>query len=169
MADALIVHELGCNESVFWERLFFDNAFNRRLFLDELKFAGWRVVRQSDLGSDPVEFEVEATPPIGDLPGPLRAIVGDGISYRELGKCDRKRRRYTVQAKSNTLGDKLLVDGELITEAIDEHRCLRIFKVRVTAKLFGVGGMLEKRVIADLERNYAVSARFINQHLKTMT
>jgi hypothetical protein len=168
MADARIVHDLDCSESVFWDKLFLDGEFNRRMFVEALKFAGWRVVRESDKTVDPVEIEVEATPPIGDLPGPLRAIVGDGISYREIGKCDRRCRRYTVQVKSNTLGDKLLVDGELSTEAIDENRCRRVFTVRVTAKIFGVGGMLEKRVLADLERNYEASARYINQHAKAL-
>jgi hypothetical protein len=96
MADARIVHELACSESVFWDKLFFDDEFNRRLFLEELHFSGWRVVRTGDTNADLVEQEVEATPPIGDLPGPLRAIIGEGISYHEVGKCDRKRRRYAV-------------------------------------------------------------------------
>jgi hypothetical protein len=169
MTDARIVHEIGCSESVFWEKVFFDDEFNRRLFVEELKFANWRIVRKSDPNLDLVELEVEATPPIGELPGPLRAIIGEGISYREVGKFDRRRRHYAVKAKSNTLGDKLLVDGELVTEALDENRCRRIFSVRVTARIFGVGGMLEKRLIADLERNYEVSARFTNQYVKTLT
>lgn len=169
MADARIVHELACCESVFWDKLFFNDEFNRCLFLGELHFSGWRVLRTGDTNADLVEQEVEATPPIGDLPGPLRALIGEGLSYHEVGRCDRKRRRYTVQAKSKPLGDKLLVDGELFTEAIDETRCRRIFAVRVTAKIFGIGGMLEKRLLADLEQNYATSARFIDQYVKTLT
>ena len=168
MSDARIVHELACSESVFWDRLFFDEEFNRRLFLEELRFAAWRVVRQGDKNAEVVERELDVTPAVGDLPGPLRAIIGDGLSYRELGRYDRQRRSYAVKARSNTLGDRLLVDGVLTTENLGEHRCRRIFTVSVVAKIFGVAGMLEKRVLSDLEQSYATSARFIDRYAASL-
>jgi hypothetical protein len=168
MTEAQIVHELACGESVFWDRLFFDAEFNRRLFLEELKFAGWRIIRQAEVEDGIVEREVEVMPPVGDLPGPLRAVVGEGISYREVGRLDKKRRRYTVRASSAKLGDRVLVEGEQTTSSISETRCRRIFKVRVTAKIFGIGGLLEKRVIADLEHSYEVSARFTDCYVKEL-
>lgn len=168
MTEARIVHELACSEATFWEKLFFDDAFNRRLFLQELGFAGWRVVSLGDPSADVVERELEVTPPIGDLPGPLRSIIGEGLSYRELGRYDRKRRRYAVKAKSGKLGDRLVVEGELYTEALDANRCRRIFVVRVEAKIFGIGGLLEKRVLSDLEQNYATSAGFIGKYAREL-
>jgi hypothetical protein len=66
------------------------------------------------------------------------------------------------------LGDRLQVEGELFTESIDAQRCRRIFMVRVVAKIFGLGGLLEKRVLADMEQNYADSARFIDRYVKTL-
>jgi hypothetical protein len=161
MTEARIVHELSCSESTFWDRLFFDAEFNRRLFLEELGFAGWRLLRQVDISADVVERELEVTPRIGDLPGPLRTLIGEGLSYREVGRFDKQRRRYSVKAKSTKLGDRLLVEGDLFTESIGEQTCRRIFSVRVTARILGVGGLLEKRVLSDLEQNYASSARFI--------
>jgi Protein of unknown function (DUF2505) len=169
MAEARIVNELECSESMFWDRLFFDGEFNRRLFLEELKFVGWRVLRQADVGGDVVERELEVMPPVGDLPSPLRAVIGEGLSYREVGRFDKNRRRYTVKAISPKLGDRLLVEGELYTEATSERTCRRIFAVRVVAKIFGVGGMVESRVVADLERSYAASARFIGRYVKELS
>ncbi|MGE5788790.1 MAG: DUF2505 family protein [Myxococcales bacterium] len=168
MTDAKIVNELACSEATFWDRLFFDDDFNRRLFLDELGFAGWRVLKQTSISADVVEREIEVMPKVGDIPGPLRAVVGEGLSYRELGRYDRQRRQYDVKAISK-LGDRLTVDGELTTQSIAPDRCRRIFSVRVVAKIFGVGGMLEKRVLADLEQNHADSARFIDRYVKTLT
>lgn len=168
MTEARIVHELDCSESLFWDHLFFDDEFNRRLFLEELGFAGWRVLQQGDPSNALVERELEVTPPIGDLPGPLRSLIGEGLSYRELGRYDAKRRRYAVKAKSAKLGDRLVVEGELYTEAIDADRCRRIFTVRVEAKIFGVGGLLEKRVLADLEQNYSASAKFIGKYAQEL-
>ena len=168
MTEARIVNELCCSEAMFWDNLFFDAEFNRRLFLEELGFSGWRVLRQQEISADIVERELEVTPPIGDLPGPLRAIIGEGLSYRELGRFDRKRRRYAVKATSAKLGDRLLVEGELFTESIDEKRCQRIFAVNVRARIFGVGSLVEKRVIADMDQSYATSARFIAQYVNEL-
>jgi hypothetical protein len=166
MTKARIVHELGCSESLFWDRLFFDEAFNRRLFLEELGFSSWRVVRRGDIAQPFVDMEIEVTPKVGDLPGPLRTLVGEGLSYREIGRLDRQRRRYSVKAESGKLGDRLLVQGELYTEALGADRCRRIFEVTAEAKIFGVGGLLEKRVLSDIERNYEVSAGFITRYAK---
>jgi hypothetical protein len=168
MIDGRIVHQLSCSESMFWDTLFFDAEFNRRLFLEELGFYGWKVLRQTEVGADVVERELEVSPPVGSLPGPLRALIGEGISYREVGRYDRTRRRYSVKAKSATLSDRLLVDGELFTEKTDEQSCRRIFSVRVAASIFGVGGLLEKRVFSDLEQSYASSAAFIARYVKEL-
>lgn len=169
MTDAKIVHELACSEATFWDRLFFDEEFNRSLFLDELGFSGWRVLKQTEVSPDIVEREIEVMPKVGDIPGPLRAVVGEGLSYRELGRYDRQRRRYDVKAISARLGDRLIVEGELTTQSITPERCRRIFSVRVVAKIFGVGGLLEKRVLADLEQNHTDSAKFIDRYVKTLT
>jgi len=168
MTEARIIHELACNEAMFWDRLFFDAEFNRRLFLEALKFNGWRVLRQIEISPDIVERELEVKPAIGDLPGPIRAIIGEGLSYRELGRYDRSRRRYSVKANSPAMGDKLLVEGELYTEPLGDQRCRRIFAVRVVAKIFGVGSMIEKRVIADIEQNYSDSAKFIDRYVRDL-
>lgn len=168
MAEARIVNELNCSESMFWDTLFLDDEFNRRLYLEELGFSAWRVLKQREISSSVLEREIEVMPKVSDLPGPLRALVGEGLSYREIGLLDRQRHRYDVKAHSSKLGHRLLVEGSLTTEGIDATRCRRVFAVRVEAKIFGVGGLLEKRVIADLEQNHADSASFINRHLKSL-
>ena len=43
--------------------------------------------------------------------------------------------------------------------------CLRVAEASVTAKIFGVGGMLEKKMLADMEKSYVKSAAFTNQWL----
>ena len=62
-----------------------------------------------------------------------------------------------------------MVDGDLFTEKTDEQSCRRIFAVRVAANIFGVGGVVEKRVLTDLEQNYATSANFIARYVKELS
>jgi hypothetical protein len=165
MTETRIVNELECSEATFWDVLFFDAEFNRRLFLEELKFESWRVVseRKTD---DYIERELDVCPNVGEIPGALKAVVGDGLGYHEQGRYDRKRRHYVVKALSPKMGDRVLVEGEMYTEPLGENRCRRIFNVKATARIFGVGGLLEKRIVADLEKSYAQSAAFIGRYVR---
>jgi hypothetical protein len=165
MAEARITNELACSEDVFWEKLFFDTEFNRRLFLTELGFVQWKILSEKTT-DDFVERELDVTPKVTDVPGPVKAVIGDSLGYHEHGRYDRKRRRYAVKATSPVLGDRFLLEGEMYTETLGENRCRRIFNVKVTTKIFGVGGLIEKRVIADLEKSYAESAKFIGKYVQ---
>ncbi len=40
------------------------------------------------------------------------------------------------------------------TEALGDAQCKRFARATATAKIFGVGGLLEKKLLSDLERSY---------------
>lgn len=166
MAESIIVNELDCSENVFWDELFFDEEFNRKLFLEELGFEVWKIVSEKST-DDAVERQLDVCPKVGDIPSAVKAVVGESLGYREFGRYDRKRRRYAVKATSPKLGDRFLVEGEMHTEPLGDARCKRVFTVKVTAKIFGVGGLIEKRVLADMEKSYAQSAGFIGRYLRS--
>jgi hypothetical protein len=167
MAETRIVNELACSEAVFWEKCFLDAEFNRQFYLEELGFVEWKILNETST-NELILREIEVVPQASELPGPLKAVLGDALGYREVGRFDRTRRRYTVKATSPKLGDRFSFDGEMYTEPLGEGRCRRIFKVSVTAKIFGVGGLLEKRVIADLEKSYVQSAAYINRRASSL-
>jgi hypothetical protein len=103
---------------------------------------------------------VKVVPRIGELPLPLKKLVGEGIGYEEVGRFDKKTRRYRLDVRPNRLADKLSITGEMFTEPAGPGSCKRIFTATVTAKIFGVGGMLEQRIVDDLRKSYEVAARF---------
>src|SRR6185295_10352965 len=72
MPSFRVENVFDCSQSTFWEKVFFDPEYNRRLFYDELHFAEWRELEQKDEG-ERVKRRVKAVPPTEDLPGPLRA------------------------------------------------------------------------------------------------
>ncbi len=164
MTALRIVHQLPCSAEVFWETLFFDPEFNRRLFLEHLRFPAWRVTDQRD-GELVLERTVEVTPLLGELPGPLKAVLGSSLSYRESGRFDKQARTYTLTAVPSVLSDRLGVSGELSCKTIGEGRSERVFVAKVEARVFGVGGLLEKRILSDLQSNYDGSAVFIDRYL----
>ena len=165
MPDFRVEHTFNCSEETFWTKVFFDDEYNRRVFLDVLKFSLWREVSREERGNE-VHRVIEAAPPVGDLPGALKAVVGEGVGYKERGTFDRAGRRYTVDVEPNRLADKIRVHLEMTTAADGPDRCRRLVRGTVAAKIFGVGGLLEKKMIGDLEKSYAKSAEFTNTFVK---
>jgi hypothetical protein len=106
---------------------------------------------------------VRATPPLGDLPGPLKAAIGDSAGYEERGVYDRKTNRYEARVLPNRLGDKVTVELAFSTAALEGERCRRTVDGTVVARVFAIGGLLEQRMIADLRRSYEKSADFTNR------
>ncbi|MEO7035725.1 MAG: DUF2505 family protein [Polyangiaceae bacterium] len=161
MSEIRVEHVFKCSEETFWTKVFFDDEYNRRLFQEILKFPVWRVAKTEERG-DEILRTIEASPPIGDLPGPLKAVVGDNAGYEERGVFNKKTRRYRVQVVPNRMADKISVVVEMWTEALGDGQCKRVAIATATAKIFGIGGMLEKKMLSDLERSYAKSASFTN-------
>ena len=158
-----IVHTYNVSEDTFWDKLFFDDEYNRRLYLEALKFYDWKLVKHEDKGEQ-VHRSIDVAPRLGDLPGPMKKVLGENIRYTEAGVLDKATRRYKISIIPSALAGKLLVSGELYTEAIDDKQCRRVFEATVEVKVFGLGGMMEKRFVADLEKSYAVGAKFTNQY-----
>ena len=164
MAEVRVEHVFECTPEFFWEKIFFDAEFNRRMYLEELGFSSWKEVsvREDDAKISRV---VEVSPPVGELPGPLKKLVGEGFGYREQGEFDKSTQRYRVTAVPNRLGDKLSVVGELWVEPVGESACRRIFEAKVVAKVFGVGGLLESRIVNDTKKNYEEAAGYTRKFL----
>jgi hypothetical protein len=159
-----VEHDFECSEETYWERVFFDPDYNRRLFMDELRFPQWSVFEEKDEGSRVIR-NLRAQPPIEDLPGPLKAVVGDGAGYEERGVYDRQSRRYDAKVTPNRMADRVTVTITMTTKKIGDNRCRRIVDGSVTAKIFMVGALLEQKMISDLTRSYEKSAVFTNRFL----
>lgn len=165
MTTYRVEHLFECSETTYWEKLFFDEEYNRRLFYDELHFHEWRELERKDEGTRVKRF-VRAVPPLRDLPGPLKSVIGEGAGYEERGIYDRETKRYQADVLTNTLSDRVKVTLTIYTKADGDARCYRIAEGSVTAKILMIGGMLEQKMISDLTRSYEKSADFTNRFVK---
>ena len=157
--------EFDCDEATFWHKCTFSEEFSKRLYMDVLKFPGWKLLEQKEEGGI-LTRRVHIDPPLVGLPGPVVKVVGDRFSYVEEGRFDEKAKRYTFTVKPSTAADKAKTTGELWTEKLGENRCVRYAKVDVEVKMFVVGGLLEEKILSDLKKSYQETARFIGQYLK---
>ncbi|MEO8184287.1 MAG: hypothetical protein ABI895_36160, partial [Deltaproteobacteria bacterium] len=93
MKERRIEHTYDCSADVFWSKIFLDDDYNRKLFLEELHFESWRVVSSQERASE-LHRVVEAVPRLGDLPAALKRLLSEGASYQERGVVDRGAQRY---------------------------------------------------------------------------
>jgi hypothetical protein len=143
---ARIEHEFHCSEEVFLG-LFLKEAYNKALFEGHLKFPMWRVSSEEET-PERITRTIEVEPFVADLPAAIQKVVGNNLRYRE-----------------EAYYDKILVSGVQLTESLGPGRCKRIFLADVEVKIFGVGGLIEKRIVQDLIKSYDIGKHFTDNYL----
>lgn len=165
MPEVTLRHEIDTDEDTFWTKLLFDEAFNKKLFEGALKFPGWKVLDSKEDDAKIVR-RIQVDPPVGDLPGPLKKVIGDRLSYTEEGTFDKATKRYSFKVTPSVMTDKTKVNGELWVEKISDKKIRRTCRISVEVKVFMVGGMVEDRILSDLRSSYDNGAAFTNQFIK---
>lgn len=167
MAETTIVDEFECTEETYWEKCHFDPEYNRRLYLEHLKFPGWKLLETKTEG-DKTSRKVVLDPPVGALPGPVKKLMGDSFSYTEQGTYDKKTGRYTFTITPSTMADKTKVNGEIWCEKTGDKKIKRYAKIKVDVSVFMVGKMVEEKVMGDLKVSYETAAPFTNGFVKAL-
>jgi len=166
MKERRIEHTYDCSQEVFWGQLFADEAYNRTLFIEDLHFESWRVVSSEERGGE-LHRVIEGVPSLGDLPSTLKRLLSEGAGYTERGVLNRAENRYRLEVTPRSLGSKLTITGELLTSPLGERSCRRTYIARVEARVFGVGGLIEQRLLDDIERSYVKAATFTNRWISS--
>lgn len=164
MTDTRIEHTIQASQETFW-KVFFSDDYNQALFLKELQFDEWKIVSLDDK-PDRLERVVDVIPKLPDLPGPLKKLAEDGAGYRERNVFDKKANRMSVSIEPSSLAGKLTIAGTIRTEPLGDNQCKRIVELQVNAKVFGIGGLIEGKVISEVKASYDKAAAFTNRWVK---
>lgn len=151
MAKFEMRHRYSCDEETFWKEVFFDQDFNKKLFYDHLKFTRWEVTSFDETDAE-IRRSLEIVPTTGAVPGPLKKFAED-LGFTEKGVFDKSKRHHRFTVTPNRMADKITIEGEVRIEPRGDG-IERIINMTVTAKVFGVGGLIEKRIIADTRASY---------------
>jgi hypothetical protein len=145
-----------------YEVLYFDEAFGQAL-CREVKLARHLVSREQ-VGQC-LKRAVRVGPE-REIPAPVAKILGASrIEYTEHIE-------YTVGAfagrwhtVSSLLTDKVHSSGtfKFLAQGRD---VMRVVDGDISVKVFGLGGLIERYIAADVERSYAQAADFTNRYLR---
>lgn len=162
MATFTMTHELDCDTERFW-KIFFDRDFNKKLF-EHLAFPKWEIVEQREDDKEIVRI-IKAVPKL-EAPAPVAKVLGPGFGYTETGRFDRATKKFEFVIRPTALADKLKNEGKVRCEPLGDKRCKRIVDVVAEAKIFGIGGMIEKMTEKSFRDGWGGSATFINKWVK---
>ncbi len=165
MPEVTLRHAFECDEETYWEEIIFGEEFNRRLYLDVLKFPHFEVLEQRDAG-DTRFRRVHVDPPIASVPQSVRKVVGDKLSYVEEGTYTKSTRRYEFRIIPSAMADKTRNTGVVYTEVLADKRIVRVAQVLVEVKVFMIGGIVEDRIVGDLKQSYESAATFTRDFLR---
>jgi hypothetical protein len=165
MAKASFRHVFECSVETFWDKVFFDEEYNRRLYEDALGFPGYEILSLEDRPDGSKVRRVRQTPK-QEFPSFLRKLAGDGFSYVEDGRFDPETKHFRFQVKTSSLSDKVQIHGDFWCEPRGEGRCERICEMDFKVSIFGVGGKIEDIIRQQSERSYELAAEFTNRWLR---
>lgn len=150
-----IEHQLGVSAPDYWRFLFdpelevaVKQAAGLKRFDVKTRHEGAAMVR-----------EVEVLPNI-EVPAMIAKLVGDNIGYHETDRVPKTgAMRYEWLVVSHALPDKLAMGGSFVVEPAGSRCCQRVIEGEVKVKIFGVGGIVEKFIVFEVEKTYAIVAR----------
>lgn len=163
MADISLRHEINCDEDTYWSKIVFDEAFNKAMYVDHLGIV-WTLLDSKEDDAK-ITRRIHVEPPMGNLPGPVKKVLGDKLAYTEEGTFDKKTRRYALKVVPSTLAEKTKVTGEMWCEKAGDKKVIRHAKFHVEVKVMLVGGMVEDRIVEDLRASYEKGTVFTNDYL----
>jgi hypothetical protein len=154
-------HDINCSVDRFWE-MFFDPELQKNIF-KELGFPKWEVVEAKDTEKEVVRT-ISAIPKI-DAPAPVAKLMGPGFGYTEEGRFDRASKVYKFVITPSTMADKMTNTGSVRVEPKGDDKCTRIVEIFGEARIFGLGGTIEKMTEKNIREGWDYSARKMNEIL----
>lgn len=158
MIEFTLRHELDCTVDRHWE-LFFDHDWTYSLLTEGLGFAAEIGPVKQEGGARKRQMDVK---PEADMPKAVAKLLGDALGYTERGSYDEATRTWTYDLVLNVLTDKIRMGGKVHLEPLGDDRCTRVSQMYAEAKIFGIGGLVEKAAEKNMRDGWTKSANWIN-------
>ena len=154
-----IRHTFPIDVDTFWAKVFFDEEYNRRLYTEALGFTGFKQLEKKEDADGAIRRKIWMEPRF-DAPAVLKKVVGDSLSYTELGRFDPKTKKWHYEITPSRYPEKITIRGDFWAEARGEKQIERICTVEIDARIFGIGGALEGYIEKQTKESYEQTAAF---------
>jgi hypothetical protein len=157
-----VQHSFAGITAADYERLYVDETFNAELCA-YLKLDRELLLLKEDQGQ--VERQVRVTPD-REIPAPAAKVMGSSrISYVETLTYTLGSGRGQWSTASSVLPDKIESFGNLAITQVG-NAVVRRVTGQITVRIFGLGKVVERFIVADVVRSYAEAARFTEAYVQ---
>ena len=154
-----IRHSFDTDADTFWQKIFFDEEFNRALCLDFLRFEVFRVLQFEREESGVITRSIQ-NQPRAEVPPAVKRVLGDRVSFVEQGRFDPARGRWSFQVIPALYADRIRTRGELWLEPRGNRSIERVIDIEVGVKIFAIGSLVEELIEKQTRANYEQAALF---------
>lgn len=157
-------HEFRGDPNHYWE-LFFDEAATRKQFA-AVDVHDYDILELSR--KDGVWTRTIRVTPARDLPLVIRKVTGATLGYTESSVYTVAKGTAVTDVKTSTLANRIDMSGTHELTGIGDGRFTRVFTGSVEVRVAVVGKRIEKLILADMEKSYAVGAELTQAGLDTV-
>ena len=157
-----VKHRFETDSDTFWNKIFFDDDYNRSLWLDYLKFSDYRILSFEREDNGTIRRRLEVAPRV-EIPKAIKKVLGDSANYVEEGSFDPDNKKWHFVVIPHVASNKIKTRGELWVEPIGEKRIERICVVNTEVKVFGVGRLVEEMIEKQTRTSYDQASVFTNK------
>lgn len=158
----VIDQEFRCESVERFRDVYFSEDFNNRV-AGEIGLKERRLVEEKTLDDGRVLRRVRMVPNV-QLPAALKKLIGDHeIAYDEVSTFDPAKNEveYFIDSKAK---DRVSVTG-IIRFVPSSGGVRRVIDCEVSAKVFGLGGVIEKLIESEVKKGYEKIALVMQRYL----
>jgi hypothetical protein len=158
-----VVQEIPASVDEHW-RVFFDDAFERALYLEAMRFPRYELLESRDSG-DALHRKIKVVPRL-EAPAAVAKLLGSSFGYVEEGTFDKRDRVWRSRVIPSVMADRIRSDFTVTAVEAGEGKCRRTVDVSVEARIFAVGGMVESVFEKSMRDGWRDSAVFMAEWLR---
>ncbi len=167
MKTATVSAVLPCTPETFWAS-FLDESYLRTLYLEELECPGFEVI---EIGETSRKLRIV---PKMSFPSPVIRLVGESFAFEDHGTLDRARSAWTwrmvqpakLDSKRKPRKGVVTMHGTIRVEAAGDRHCRRTDEFSISAKIFGLGGLIESSLAKSQRTSLAKECAFLTRWLE---
>jgi hypothetical protein len=156
-------HRYDCDVDTFWDKVFFNEEYVKRLHVEGLRFKDVKIVEMKDEGGK-LSRTIRVDPKF-DAPAVVQKILGDLFFYTEVGTFDRATKRWSYTLTPSVLSDRVTIRGDIWCDNTDKG-LNHVADLEIDVRVFGIGSILESFTAKENRDGYQRATDFTNRWLR---
>lgn len=154
------------SSTVFWQDVFFDEAYTRALMLEGLGHTNVEILSLNTKSSGVIEREIRVRPKF-NMPAPVKRILGDSFCYIESGWYDPTDPAFMSKITVPSAPTLIEITTDLRFTDRKSGGADRHVKIQVKSSKFGLKRLVETTSKGILTQQYRDAEAFTQQWLTT--